>query len=156
MNIAPIKKEVVVEASQSTAFRVFTEEMDSWWPATHHTGQSPLVGTVLEPNVKGRWYTKHEDGSECNVGSVLHWNPNDLIVLNWQINGNYQYDPELTTEIVVKFVPVGPTTTKVYFEHMNLQRMVGVKAIDEMDQGWGMIMELYKNYIQSSKFVSEK
>ncbi len=156
MSITSIKKEVVVEASQPIAFKVFTEKMDLWWPATHHIGQSPLVATVLEPHIKGRWYTKHEDGSEVNVGCVLQWDPYELVVLNWQINGNYQYDPALTTEIVVKFVSEGPRITKVYFEHMNLQRMVGIKALDDMNEGWGMILDLYKKYINSIDNIHEK
>jgi hypothetical protein len=151
MNIKSIKKEVVVEAAQSTAFKVFTEKMDLWWPSSHHIGKTPLTGTVLEPHVKGRWYTKHEDGSECNVGSVIEWNPYDQVILSWQINGNYQYDSELITEIVVNFLPEGPKTTKVQFEHKNLQRMAGLKSTDDMDIGWGMIMDVYQTYINSLK-----
>ena len=154
MSITSIKKEVVVETSQLTAFKVFTEKMDLWWPSTHHIGQSPLVGSVLEPYINGRWYTKHEDGNEVNVGRVLQWNPYESVVLNWQVNGNYQYDPELTTEIVVKFIPESPKITKVYFEHMHLERMAGVKAVEDMNEGWGMILALYKEHIKSSKYIS--
>jgi hypothetical protein len=151
MSITSIKKELVVEASQLTAFKVFTEKMDLWWPSSHHIGQSPLVESVLEPHVNGRWYTKHEDGSEVNVGRVLQWSPFESVVLNWQINGNYQYDPKLTTEIEVKFIPENPKVTRVYFEHMHLERMAGPKALEDMNEGWGMIMELYRTYINSSE-----
>src|SRR5580704_9837064 len=104
IELASIKKEVVVGASQMNAFKVFTEQMDLWWPPSHHIGQSPLTGTVLEPYVKGRWYTRHEDGSEVNVGYVLEWDPYGLLILIWQINGDYQYDPQLLTEVEVQFI----------------------------------------------------
>jgi len=40
MSIAPVRKEIVIEASQARAFRVFTEEHGAWWPlATHHIGE---------------------------------------------------------------------------------------------------------------------
>ncbi len=148
-DIPPIKKEVVVEASQMTAFKVFTEKMDLWWPPTHHIGKTPVTETVLEPNVNGRWYTLHEDGTRCNVGHVLEWDPYALVVLAWQINGDYRYDPKLITEVEVRFIPDGPKTTKVKFEHKNLGRMGGSKAIESMDYGWGWILQLYKVHIES-------
>jgi hypothetical protein len=147
--IESIKKEVVVEVSQMTAFKVFTEKMDLWWPGTHHIGKSPLTGTVLEPHVNGRWYTLHEDGNEVNVGHVLTWDPYALLMLAWQVNGDYQYDPNLITEVEVRFIPEGANTTKVKFEHRNLDRMGGSKAIESMDYGWGWILGLYKTHIES-------
>jgi uncharacterized protein YndB with AHSA1/START domain len=149
LNIESIKREVIVGASQMTAFKVFTEKMDLWWPSTHHIGQTPVTGTVLEPRVKGRWYTLHEDGNEVNVGHVLEWDPYALVVLAWQINGDYQYDPELITEVEVHFIPEGPKTTKIKFEHKNLDRLGGSKAIESMDYGWGWILQLYKTHIES-------
>ncbi len=144
-----IKKEVLVEASQMTAFKVFTEQMDLWWPSTHHIGKSPLVRTVLEPHIKGRWFTQHEDGSENNVGHVQKWDPYELLILIWQINGDYQYDPGLFTEVEVQFIPESAKTTRVKFEHRNLDRLVGIKVVDSMDEGWGLILDLYKTHIES-------
>ncbi|MGN6637446.1 MAG: SRPBCC family protein [Mucilaginibacter sp.] len=143
--IANIRKEVVVEASQQVAFDVFTQKMDLWWPKTHHIGKTPMVESVLAHGVKGRWYSKHEDGSKVNVGHVLAWDPYGRLILAWQINGEYQYQPDLITEVEVNFIPEGPKTTRVKFEHRNLDRLAGgSKAIAEMDEGWRYIMNLYK------------
>lgn len=139
-----IKKELIVEASQATAFKVFTEKMDAWWPRTHHIGKTPMVEQVLEPGLNGRWYSRHEDGSEANCGYILKWEPYGLVVLAWQINGDFQFDPELITEVEVCFIPEGPKRTKIKFEHKDLDRLGGGKAIESMDRGWGMILELYK------------
>ncbi len=148
-DIPPIKKELLVEASQMTAFKVFTEKMDLWWPRSHHIGKTPVTESVLEPGVNGRWYTLHEDGSRCDVGHVLEWDPYAQVVLAWQINGNYKYDPNLITEVEVRFIAEGPKTTTVKFEHKNLGRMSGVKAVAEMDYGWGWILQLYKTHIET-------
>ena len=145
--IRPIKKELIVEASQATAFKVFTEKMDLWWPRTHHIGKTPMVELVLEPALNGRWYSRHEDGSEANVGYIMKWDPHGLVVLAWQINGDFEFDPELITEVEVQFIPEGPQRTKVKMEHKDLDRLGGGKAIESMDRGWGMILELYKNTI---------
>ena len=140
-----IRKELLVEVSQATAFKVFTEKMDLWWPRTHHIGKSPMTEFVLESKPKGRWYSRHEDGSEQDVGYVLTWAPYGLLVLAWQINGNFQFDPTLVTEVEVVFIAEAPEVTRVKFEHKNLERLGGGKAVESMDEGWGKILDLYKN-----------
>ena len=144
--IPNIKKELVVAASQETCFNIFTQQMDAWWPKTHHVGKCPMTEMVLEQRKSGRWYSKHEDGSDVNVGTILTWHPYDLLVLNWQIDANFQYDPQITTEVEVRFIPEDAQTTRVLMEHKDLDRLgEGGKAIESMDEGWGMIMNLYKN-----------
>jgi uncharacterized protein YndB with AHSA1/START domain len=146
INLTSIKKEFTIEASQETAFKVFTEKMDLWWPRQHHIGGTAMTEMVVEPYVNGRWYSKHTDGSEANVGHVLTYQPYGLFVLAWQINGDFKCDPNLITEVVVEFIPEGPKTTRVKFEHRDLQKLAGgTKVIESMDEGWGMIMEQYKN-----------
>ena len=148
--VSNIKKEFIVEASQETAFNVFTQKMDLWWPKTHHVGACPMTELVLEPGVNGRWYTKHEDGSEVEIGHVLTWNPFDLVILNWQIDGNFKCDRTITTEVEVKFIAEGDKTTRVKFEHQNLERLAGgTKVIDSMDDGWGMILNIYKTVTEN-------
>lgn len=145
-----IRKEVVVAASQETAFTVFTDKMDLWWPRTHHVGSCAMTGSVLEPGKKGRWYSKHEDGSEVNIGYVQTWDPFGHLVLVWQIDGNFKCDPDLISEIEVCFIAEGPGTTRVTMEHRDIDKLRGgKKVIDDMDKGWGFIMDLYKNSVNS-------
>jgi hypothetical protein len=143
--IEKINKEVEVNTSQKVAFKVFTEKMDLWWPKTHHIGKTPMVKQVLEPKEKGRWYSIHEDGTQCSVGYISNWNPTSKVVLIWQIDGDFKHNPNLVTEIEVNFIAEGPNKTRVKLEHRNLDRIgEGGKAVDSMDQGWGMILGLYK------------
>lgn len=151
VEIATIKKEVIVEASQATAFKVFSEKMDLWWPRTHHIGKAPMTEMVVEPGLNGRWYTRHEDGSEANIGYVLNWDPNSFLGLAWQINGEFQFDPELMTEVEVNFIADGPKKTTVKFEHRNLDRLgSGGKTFESMNEGWGLIINLYKNVTEQA------
>ncbi|HTI92199.1 MAG TPA: SRPBCC family protein [Puia sp.] len=139
-----ITKELIVETSQANAFKVFTEKMDSWWPRTHHIGKTPMTEQVLEPGPKGRWFSRHEDGSEVDIGYVLVWQPNELLVLAWQVNGKFEYAPEIVTEVEVQFIANGPQTTLVKFEHKNIDRLGEGGHVEGMDEGWGMILQLYK------------
>jgi uncharacterized protein YndB with AHSA1/START domain len=89
--IAPIRRAVVVEVGQERAFEVFTAEMTSWWPAEHHIGSAPIEEEVIEPRVGGRWFTRHQDGTETSTGVVTAWEPPGRLVLTWQIGADWQF-----------------------------------------------------------------
>jgi uncharacterized protein YndB with AHSA1/START domain len=120
--VEPVKKQMVVNASQERAFRVFTEGIDRWWPREHHIGKSPLQRAVLEAQAGGRWYAVSEDGSECDVGKVLSWEPPRRLVLAWQLTADWQYDSGFFTEVEVTFTVQGPSQTRVDLEHRALER----------------------------------
>jgi uncharacterized protein YndB with AHSA1/START domain len=147
INLTSIKKEFIVEASQQTAFEVFTQKIDLWWPRTHHIGSSAMTEMVVEPKVGGRWYSKHTDGSEADTGYVLTYRPYDLLALAWQIDGDFKCNPDLVTEVVTEFISEGPTTTRVKFEHKDLHKLGNGKVVESMDKGWGEIMEVYQKQI---------
>ena len=80
-NVASVRKDLVIQAAQKTAFRVFTADIGRWWPRAHHTGVSPLKTVVLPASTDGRWYSICEDGSEVQIGKVLVWDPPKRIIL---------------------------------------------------------------------------
>jgi uncharacterized protein YndB with AHSA1/START domain len=143
--LAPIRKQLTVEAPAERAFRVFTANMITWWPKEHHIGRSPMANCVVEPKVDGRWYEICEDGSECEWGKVLAWDPPHRLVLAWQLNFEFKFDPALITEVEVTFTPLGPNRTQVDFEHRNLERFGASAAgvAGAMDAGWGQILESF-------------
>ena len=141
-----IRKQLTVEAPLDRAFRVFTANMGAWWPKDHHIGKAALKDCVIEPKVNGRWYERGEDGSECEWGKVLEWDPPRRLVLAWQLNEGFQYDPALVTEVEVTFTLLGPKQTRVDFEHRNLERFgeAAERLRGLMGEGWGQILESYK------------
>ncbi len=148
IRIAPVRKQLLVNASQSQAFTVFTAEMSRWWPATHSILKSPLKESIVEPRVGGRWYAVGEDGSTCENGYVIAWQPPHEVVLAWQINADWRYDPELITEVEVRFIAESSSTTRIELEHRYLERMgdkaaAARNAVDSPG-GWGGILEAFK------------
>lgn len=145
---APVRKTVTVKTSPSHAFEVFTQGIGGWWPATHHIGASPMKLTRIEPRQGGRWYTVCQDDSVCEIGKVLAWEPPGRLVLAWQIDGQFNYDPELITEIEVRFADLGDGTTRVDLEHRHLERMGDTaehgRAMLDAPNGWGLILSLYQ------------
>ena len=142
--IEPVRKEVVVEASAEKAFRVFTDGINTWWPRGHHIGSSPLKRAIIEPREGGRWYSESEDGTECDTGKVLVWDPPRRLVMTWQITAAWKFDEAFITEVEVIFTADGPKRTKVALEHRNLERYGAVAAAVRSqigaDSGWGLII----------------
>jgi len=146
--VPPVRKELVVAATAERAFQVFTDGIDRWWPRQHHIGSSPLRREVLEPGVGGRWYGLSEDGTECDVGKVLVWEPPHRLVLAWQITSDWKFDPAFLTEVEVTFTAEGPKKTRLVLEHRDLDRY-GLaepayrKSIDSPEGGWGWILQRF-------------
>src|SRR5258706_439722 len=86
ITVAPVRKSVHVKADAARAFEVFTAGMSRWWPATHSILKVAPKEHVLEPRVGGRWYQVGVDGSVCENGKVLVFEPPHRLVLAWQIN----------------------------------------------------------------------
>ena len=120
--VPPVRKQITVDAPAARCWRMFTDGIDRWWPRAHHIGASPMKRAVIEPREGGRWYAECEDGSECDTGRVLVWQPPERLVLSWQITADWKYDPDFTTEVEIRFVADGSARTRVELEHRNLDR----------------------------------
>src|SRR5215831_14779169 len=143
-----IRKLVQVRAAPEIAWRVFTQKMGSWWPlAIYKIGKAKAVDAVIEPFVGGRWYEQGDDGSICQWGSVLSWEPPSLLVLSWDIDANWQYDPNLKTEIEVRFSAEGSNRTRVELEHRHLdrygERRDEMRRIYDTEGDWGRLLEAF-------------
>ena len=119
--VTPVVKTVRVKAGPEKAFRFFTENLFSWWPSNFSIGKSPMRDARIEPKVGGRWFEIGEDGSTCQWGDVLAWNPPESVVLAWRIGADWQYHPELLTEVAVSFRAAGDGETEVTLEHRKLE-----------------------------------
>jgi uncharacterized protein YndB with AHSA1/START domain len=120
--IEAIRRDVVVPVSADKAFEVFTSGMTDWWPKDHHIGSAPIEQVVIEPHEGGRWYTRHEDGSETSTGYVMAWEPPHRLVITWQIGADWRYDPKLVTTVELSFESEAPDRTRVSLEHRDLER----------------------------------
>ncbi len=152
---AAVRKTVTVKASPERAFRVFTEGIDTWWPRTHHIGKSPSTGGFLEGRVGGRCYSTHEDGSECDWGSVLVWEPPRRLVIAWQVTPSWGYEPDLAkaSEVEVRFTPEGDGQTRVDLEHRHFERhgAGGDTMRNAVDGGWVGILECFRAVVNGSE-----
>lgn len=148
-----IQKTITVDAAQEVAFEVFTERIGSWWPLESRSiGSAKPETAVMEPHAGGRWYERGIDGSECEWGRVIAFEPPSHLVLNWQISAQWSYDPTINTELEVRFVPEGASQTRVELEHRGLVEAYGdqaaqIHAIFDSSEGWAAILDQYKRLV---------
>jgi activator of Hsp90 ATPase-like protein len=141
-----VRKVLRVQAPQAVAWRVFTEQMGRWWPLeSYKIGKARAIDAVVEPRVGGRWYELGEDGSSCDWGRVMVWEPHTRLVLSWDVTADWQYDPELKTEIELRFVADGKDATRVELEHRRLDRYGArrdeMRRIFDVEGDWGRLLE---------------
>ena len=148
-SVAPVHKSVTVKAGAERAFQVFTEGIDSWWPRTHHIGKSPMKKAIIEGRAGGRCYTEQVDGSDCDWGEVLVWDPPRRFVMAWKITHEWGYEsnPSNASEVEVKFTPLGDGSTQVDLEHRYFERhgaggAIMRKGVDSPG-GWGDLLQLF-------------
>jgi len=126
-----VHKSIRVNAPIERTFEVFTQQMETWWPATHHIGKSPFVAIFIEPRVGGRWFEQNAEGAHCDWGKVLAWEPPHRVRLSWHVGPGHDSpdwvaDPTLdmakASEVEVRFIAEGPNATLVELEHSRLER----------------------------------
>jgi uncharacterized protein YndB with AHSA1/START domain len=144
---APVRKSIQVKASQVRAFDIFTAKMGRWWIKGHSINSSPQQDVIVEPREGGRWYERGEDGSECDWGHVIAWDPPRRVVFAWQINGEWRFDPSLVTEVEIRFTSEGANATRIDLEHRNLDRF-GAKAATtraalDSEGGWTGLLKAF-------------
>ena len=149
---APVQRSVVVKADAARAFNAFTASIGRWWPRSHSIGGSPMQDVVLEGRAGGRCYERGQDGSECEWGKVLLWDPPARLIIAWQVDANWKYDPTLITEVEVTFTALEGGGTRVDLEHRNLERYgehaARVRDAVGSDGGWLGLLKLFAAYTQ--------
>lgn len=147
---APIRKTLHVRASRQKAFDTFVA-MGGWWLKSHTLQPTGQRDVVIEPRSGGRWYDVGQDGTEMEWGRVIEWDAPERLVLAWQLDADWTYDPNFETVVEVRFTPEGDQTL-VEFEHRGLEAF-GERAGETaqgMDSGWGELLEGYSQAVASN------
>ncbi|MGI9402340.1 MAG: SRPBCC domain-containing protein [Rhizobiaceae bacterium] len=140
--IEPVRKSVTVPCDPDTAFEIFTQKINAWWPLDGHS-VSAMDGKVaksltLEAGEGGRLYEITADGGREDWGFVKVWEPGQRLVLAWHV-----MTPETqSTEVELSFSPheIG---TRVDLTHTGWE-IIGETAPERRDsyaKGWIRVFE---------------
>ena len=148
-----IRHDVLVDAPPQVAFDAFLE-LDRIKPREHNLLPVPIAETVVEPRVGGGIIDRGADGSECQWGTVLAFDPPHRFTFSWNIGPDWQLqgDPDRVSEVEVSFAPEGEGT-RVALVHRNLERHgAGWESVrDGVDGagGWPLYLARYVDVVSA-------
>lgn len=144
-----VRTEIVVNASVERAFQLFTDKFDQIKPREHNMLGVEIETSVFEPHAGGRVYDRGVDGSECQWGRVLAYEPPTRLVFTWDISPMWQIETDTTksSEVEVRFIEDGPDKTRVELEHRHLDRhgdgWDGLREGVRGNQGWPLYLQRF-------------
>ncbi len=159
---AVVRKSVRVQAPIARAFSVFVEQMETWWPATHHIGTTPFEAIFIEPRVGGRWYERNALGQLCDWGKVLAWDPPHRVAFSWHVGPGHDQpewkfdpDPARASQVEIRFTAERPAVTLVELVHSHLERhgegWEQLRALFDGPGAWDLILALYAKSAQGER-----
>ena len=141
-----IRKEIYVDASPETAFRVFTEQIAAWWPLHKYGIFLEERDTVAFEDRDGwRLIERAKDGRETVWGEVLDYEFSSRLRMTWHPGRSVD---EMPTEIELTFAADGNGTT-VVLEHRGWEQAQGEirEARTGYDRGWNEVLDTYKSAV---------
>jgi uncharacterized protein YndB with AHSA1/START domain len=139
--IEPVRKAIEVGCTVEEAFRLFVEEIDSWWPlAIHSVGESEAESCYIEGREGGRIYETHRDGSIHLWGTVTAWEPPEKVVFTWHPGR----DASTAQEVELRFSRISGGT-RIELEHRNWETLgeMAARTRAGYETGWVPVLERY-------------
>ena len=139
-SVAPIVKTVNVGVSPETAFRLFTDEIASWWPLdTHSVGGSKATGIRVERGVGGLIEELGTDGPMRIWGTITDWEPPSRF--------SFTFHPGVSAEqagqVTIRFMPSDDGSI-VELTHAGWENTEGGQARRaNYNSGWDVVLGLY-------------
>ena len=137
-----VRKAVLVDADPETAFRVFTDQIQSWWPlGTHGIFGDDAEALAFE---ESKLVERAKDGREAVWGEVLAWEPPTRVHFSWRPGFD---DEKADTEVEVTFSAEGEGT-RVDLVHTGWDKLEdGAKSRAGYDGGWDGVLEAYRQAV---------
>lgn len=133
-HLEPVRHSIEVTVPAAQAFRLFIDQIDTWWPlASHSVGRQRATGCYFEGRHGGRIYETHDDGSLHVWGTVTAWQPPERVVFSWHPGR----EADSAQEVELRFVDLGGRT-RVELEHREWEAL-GDRAAEIRDRyhsGW--------------------
>lgn len=141
--LAPVVSRIEVACDQKTAFTIFVEQMDSWWPLdkrsmSMHQGQVPKALHV-EPRPGGRIVEIARDDAEHHWGTFNRLDRYDFVSMDFHMG----LPAETASLVEVRFTPADGGRTVVELTQSNWEAFGDLAEMMRGSYGssWGLIFE---------------
>jgi hypothetical protein len=139
---------IEVSVEPTTAFAIFTEEIDRWWRPSPLNWNDPsrAIGMRFEPYVGGRLIEVYDrsTGEGFESGRITVWEPGERLVFLYRDAGHEIDD----TQVEVRFEPIDGGT-KVTLEHSHWEKVLLALAAQKRELkrwGWANILNWYAQW----------
>jgi uncharacterized protein YndB with AHSA1/START domain len=144
----PVHKTILVRCDVETAFRVWTEQIDLWWPKSHSRSRDPNTTVMLEARIGGRLYERTSQGVEHDWGEVIAWEPPHHFAFHWYLGSG----PSQPTHVDVRFISQESENTRIEISHR------GPELIGELwsrnrsiyDASWETVLTAYADFAKET------
>ncbi len=143
-----VRHERVIALPQGEAFALFAD-LDRFKPREHNMLAVPIEQTVMEQHPGGAIYDRGVDGTTCQWGRVVAFDPPDRLVFTWDIGPDWQVTSDLdhVSEVEVTFTPNGDERTCVMLVHRHIDRhgngWESLRAGLDAPDGWPVYLDRY-------------
>ncbi len=141
--LEPIVKIIEVPCSQEKAFKVFVNDMGSWWPLDKRAmslkdGQQ-AKSLHVEAKSGGRIVEIGQNGTEYFWGSFKAFNPYESVSMNFHMG----MPPENASLVEVQFTALGVERTRVQLTQSNWEAFGDMAEMlrSHYGPGWVIIFE---------------
>jgi uncharacterized protein YndB with AHSA1/START domain len=138
--IAPVVKTVIVNLPLGAAFRLFTAEINRWWPLeSHSVFGDDAAACSMDCKTGGRIIETHKDGRETEWGAVLAWEPPSRLVFSMYPGRS----ADTATEVEVTFEAYPMGGTRVTLTHRGWENYGGWELRENYNTGWDTVLRKY-------------
>ncbi len=150
--IDPIVKTIEVPCSQKTAFEVFLNKMDSWWPLDKFTVSAmrgaPARSIRVEAKQGGNIVEIGSDDKETTWGTIKSYDPYGFVSMDFHIpqpderveEGSDPRGQTGRTLIEVRFTALGDEETRVELTQSNWEALGDMAEAIRGGYGGGWVM----------------
>lgn len=133
-------KTVIVNLPLGAAFRLFTAEINRWWPLElHSVFGDDAVSCSMDCKIGGRIIEQHKDGRETEWGTILTWEPPNRLVFSMYPGRS----ADTATEVEVAFETYPMGGTRVTLTHRGWENYGGWKLRENYNTGWDTVLGKY-------------
>ncbi len=142
-NEMTIRKSIRVERAPEISFKVFCEEIGTWWPGGFGGKDTRLA---METRVGGRFFETRPDGSEYEIGRLTAYEPPRVVAFTWRAPSW-----DATTQVEIRFFAEGASATRIELEHSGGEQDAKIRETHKnYSSGWGTILEHYLKHFEAA------
>jgi hypothetical protein len=136
----PLIKTIEVSCSRESAFEIFLNEMDTWWPLGKFTISAmrgaPARAIRVDAKPGGKIMEIGPDRTEYEWGTIKSYDPYDSVSMDFHIAPPGDDTADSRSLLEIRFTALGDERTRVVLTQSNWEAF-GTKAAQLRDGGYG-------------------